>query len=91
MRIIGYLPHPDYQITVFRMDDKFSIQIEKDLLVQTYKYRSGPRLNRLEDVQNMVDSSFLERVASIFEGMHINKQKSLQLPDIGKDQFDEII
>ena len=90
MRILGYITHDSYLITVFKMDDKFSIQFEKGLLVQTYKYRSGPNLNNLSDVKGMVARDYLTAVEKVF--MQMDNTRMLFLPKVDEnDLFDEII
>lgn len=90
MRILGYIDHPTYFVTVFRMEDKFSIQFEKGLLVQTYKYRSGPQLSNLKELEAMVNADYLNRVEQVFQQMELTKTKHLPAP-IDEDEFDEII
>jgi hypothetical protein len=90
MRILGYIQHPDYFITVFQMEDKYSIQFEKGLLVQTYKYRSGPLLSSMKEVEAMVTDSYLEQVAKVFAAMEQNRK--LHLPKVlESDEFEDII
>jgi len=63
MRIIGTIPHPDFKITVFKMDNRLSVKFERGLNEQTYKFRTNNELQNFEDMQRLVDADF---VASVF-------------------------
>ena len=39
MRILGYIDHPVVKITVFKMDNKFSVKFESIHYEQTFKFR----------------------------------------------------
>ncbi len=65
MRILGYLDHPRFKITVFRTDNRIAIQFEDGALEQTYRFRLEDRLASLEDVRRLVDAPFLESVERI--------------------------
>ncbi len=90
MRIIGYIEHATYMVTVFKMDDKFSVKFEKNLLEQTYKYRGGQHMMGIEDVKRVIDAAFIKRVDNIFETMESTRLDSLRVED-GVDEFDEIV
>ncbi len=90
MRILGYIKHSSYLITAFRMEDKFSIQFEKGLLVQTYKYRSGPLLSNMKELEAMVTPSYLDQVESVFIQMEKNKLGHMP-KDQEEDEFEDII
>ncbi len=67
-----------------------SIQFEKGLLVQTYRYRSGPKINSFSDLEKMVTGTYLEKVARIFLDMENSRIQFL--PKLEEDNiFDEII
>lgn len=90
MRILGYIENPTYLVTVFRMEDKFSIQFEKGLLVQTYKYRSGPLLSSMKELEAMVTPEYLASVNQVFQKMEQSRAKHMpQVPE--EEEFDEII
>ncbi len=90
MRIIGYIEHPVLMITVFKMDDKFSVKFENNLLEQTYKYRGGPHLSNLEDVKRLIDEPFMRKVEEMFRQMETTRVDSLKVED-SEDEFEEII
>lgn len=92
MRIIGSVDHPRYKITLFKMDDRFSIKFEDGLLEQTYKFRGEARLSNADELRRLVDAGFLKDVAATFGRMHRQRQAMLQrqLPP-EESEFDTII
>lgn len=92
MRIIGYIEHPTYVITVFQMGDKYSIKFENNLLEQTFKYRSGPHLSNIAQIRELVDENFLKQVDHTFQSMNQTRLQSLaKTTQEANDEFDEII
>ena len=92
MRIIGSIDHARYKITLFKMDDRFSIKFEDGVLEQTYKFRGEARLSNAEDLRRLVDASFLQDVTKTFSRMHRQRKAMLerQLPP-EESAFDTII
>jgi len=92
MRIVGYIEHPVYMVTVFQMDDKYSIKFEKNLLEQTFKYRSGPHLSNIEQIRALVNGEFLKQVDEVFAKMDQARLSSLaRSTQHMNDEFDDII
>lgn len=77
MRIIGYIEHPRMKITVFKMDDKFSVKFENGLYEQTYKFRGGEQINGFESIKGLVDIEFIQAVESEFKTLYRLKEKAL--------------
>lgn len=93
MRIIGYINHPILKITIFQMENKFSVKLESGLIEQTYKFRTGEGINGLEDIRRLVDEEFLEAVMEEMGRMRSIQRHALErsLPDGQEDEFEEII
>jgi len=93
MRIIGYIEHPSIKITVFNMDNKFSIKFETGMYEQTYKVRSMPSISGIEDIKKLVDATFMEEVMQQFGVMNRMSNGALErfLPVVDEDEFEEII
>ena len=93
MRILGYIDHPLYKITVFKMDTRLSVKFENGNLEQTYKFRSSEALNSLREVKNLVDDQFLEAVAGSFSAMEkeLNATFKRHLPPSTEEEFETII
>jgi len=93
MRIIGNIEHPALKITVFKMDNKLSIKFESGLYEQTYKLRQSDNLESFEDIEKLVDESFINDVLIQMSTLHQIKNAALKryLPTPEEDEFEEII
>lgn len=93
MRIIGHIEHPTLKITVFKMDNRLSVKFESALYEQTYKFRTAIGLENFEDIQNIVDESFIAQVETALLTMHQQKIAALarNMEKQKKDEFEEII
>jgi len=94
MRIIGYIEHPELKITVFKMNNKISVKFESELLEQTYKFRTSSLLDKMENVQKLVDPPFIDEVEKEMLELKKIRSESLvrRIQEIEKqEEFDEII
>lgn len=91
MRIIGSIDHPEWKITVFKMDNRLSLKLETGLYEQTYKFRMGEGMESLEDVQRIVDPVFLQAAGRLFAAMHQAHLGALSRSSVADDEFEEII
>jgi hypothetical protein len=93
MRIIGEINHPTLKITVFKNEGKCSVKFEAGLLEQIYKFRDDERLQTFEDIQKIVDESFIQKVEEILRGMLDARLDMLErnLSKLGEDEFDKIL
>lgn len=93
MRIVGSIPHPRLKITVFQMNDRFSVKLESGLYEQTYKFRQGSAGDGPEAISRLLDADFLEAVEQDLEQMHrrvLDAMKRLE-GENENDEFDVII
>lgn len=94
MRIVGEVPHPTFKITIFQMDSKLSVKLERGLLEQTYKFRRFGLVERVEEVHRLLDDDFLKRVEAMFDTMDSSLKAAI---DRNRDasaiegEFEEII
>lgn len=92
MRIEGYIEHPNMKITVFKMDNRYSVKFETANYEQTYKLRTGGLIHSLADVQNWVDDAFKNKVLQHFHTMHeVAMSRNAELSKLDKDEFEVII
>lgn len=92
MRIVGEIPHPVIKITVFKNDGKFSIKCESGLVEQIYKFRDDERLQSFEDIQKIVDESFIKKIEESLSIMFESKHEALMRGyEQGKEEFEKII
>ena len=69
MRVIAELPHPEFKITIFNMNDKFIVKIEKGILEQSYKLALMDLTDGVNSVFEILDEEFLKAVANRFVDM----------------------
>lgn len=77
MRIIGRIPHPTLQITVFANDGRFPVQFETGGLSQIYRFRQSDQLKSLSDVQKLVDKDLINTVLDQFSVMRAAHSRAL--------------
>lgn len=69
MRIIAELPHPDFKISIFNMNQKFIVKIEQGTLEQSYKISEMDLTDGVNSVFEILDEEFLKTVAARFAEM----------------------
>lgn len=69
MRVIAELPHPEFKISIFSMNQKFIVKIEKGILEQSYKLAEMDLTDGVNSVFEILDEEFLEGVATRFIDM----------------------
>ena len=70
MRVIAELPHPDFKISIFNMNQKFIVKIEKGVLEQSYKIPEMDLTEGVNSVFELLDETFLTAVAARFAEMN---------------------
>jgi len=69
MRTVAELPHPDFKITIFSMNQKFIIKFEQGTLEQTYKIAEQDVNDGVNGIFNMIDDDFSRVVKESFDQM----------------------
>jgi len=69
MRTLAALPHPDFRITIFSMNQKFIIKFEQGNLEQTYKIAEADVTGDVDGIFRMIDDEFSSAVAQRFADM----------------------
>ncbi len=69
MRVIAELPHPEFKITIFSMNQKFIVKIEKGILEQSYKLAEMDLTDGINSVFEILDEEFLKGVTARFMDM----------------------
>ena len=72
MRVLAELPHPDCKITIFGMNQKYLIKLERGSLEQTYKLSELDVTNGVTSVFEILDNAFVQTVLARFEQMGID-------------------
>jgi hypothetical protein len=71
MRIVAEIPHPQYKITLFHHNSKYTLQIESELCTQSYQFRESPWLTSPDTlVKAVLHKSILEAIDNQFHTMH---------------------
>lgn len=77
MRIVGEIPHSTYKITIFQMNNKFTIQFEDGEQSQLYKLPDVAFLKNFNDIKQLVDGAFLNEIDKIFIFMATAKKNAV--------------
>lgn len=92
MRIAGEIKHPEWKITLFKMDNRFSVKFEQGQLEQTYKFRSGDFIQSVHDVRKLITPDFIEKVGEVFAQMTEMSKATLTAQRAREmKEFDDII
>lgn len=69
MRAIAELPHPECKITIFSMNNKFLIKLERGAFEQTYKLNELDVTDGVNGVFQILDDEFINSVVERFKHM----------------------
>ena len=69
MRIIAELPHPEFKISIFNMNQKFIVKMEQGTLEQSYKISEMDLTDGVNSVFELLDEEFLKAAAARFAEM----------------------
>jgi hypothetical protein len=69
MRVIAELPHAVCKITIFSMNQKFIIKLEKGIYEQTYKVSEIDLPDGVNGVFKILDEEFMQTAAQRFKAM----------------------
>jgi len=90
MRITDEWNHDGYKVTVFHMNNRYSIKLEKDLLEQTYKFREG-QIKNSNHLKTLLNNEFYEEVTMGFKKMMDSRAQLLRSDNQDEPQFPSII
>jgi len=93
MRIAGYIDHPYLKITIFQMDNRFTVKFEDGKHEQAYKFRTSEYIHSVNDIRRLVDDAFIQEVVAEISRLHNIHKSALQRlrPEKEDDEFDDII
>ncbi len=69
MRTVAELPHPDFKITIFSMNQKFIIKFEQGTLEQVYKIGETDVVDGVNGIFQLIDEEFGKSVSARFDEM----------------------
>lgn len=92
MRIIGEIPHPNLKITLFKNENKYSVKFENSDFEQTFKMRGALDIAGLEDMQRLIDKTFIAEIEKLFaEQMNIQQRAIRRYLPSPESELPEII
>lgn len=78
MRVIAELPHPECKITIFSMNQKFIIKLEKGVFEQVYKISELDVTDGLNGVFKILDDQFMKNASDRFLEMRSDFNEAYQ-------------
>ena len=87
MRIIGEIPHAVYKITVLKMNEKVTIQIEDRLVSQSFIFRDGSGIKDLSTAEQLLTFDFMQKVSARFNSMSKDYMEALE--KVNEARFDD--
>ncbi|MES2837105.1 MAG: hypothetical protein V4667_06265 [Bacteroidota bacterium] len=67
MRVIGEINHPSCKISIFYMNQKYIVKVEKDTYEQTYKLSEFDYLIKdVEDLKKLINEDFIQKCLNSF-------------------------
>ncbi len=91
MRIAGNLPHPRLKITLFSLDDRWTVQFEAGSVQQTFKYKKAD-YPRVETLKTLFPTPILERIErSLGEMKRLQLEQGKPTAADASDDFPTII
>ena len=93
MRVIGYIEHPYFKVSVFQNGNRFSVKFEDGPVELTFKFDDGQGVESLGDVKKLADELFLEKIAVQIKEMKNSRSEVLGrfLQSEEESEFEEII
>lgn len=77
------------KVTVFHMNEKYSIKLEDNLLEQTYKFRDG-QITNLSHLKSLLTQEFYDKCILLFKEMNQNRNQLFK-SDEADYEFEDII
>jgi hypothetical protein len=77
MRIIDSIPHESMTISIFRMNDKFSVKFEAGPMEQTFKFHVED-VQSVENLKKLITAEFIDSTRKRFNDMFLQLQSVQQ-------------
>ena len=78
MRVIAELPHPDCKISIFSMNQKYIIKLEKGVFEQIYKISELDVSEGVDGVFKILNDNFIKSADERFNQMRIDFNNAYQ-------------
>lgn len=91
MRVIGEIKHPKYKITVLKMNEKVTVQIEDRLVSQSFVFRDGSGVRDLSSAEQLLTAEFMDNITARFSQMNQDYISALEKLNVEELDDFEII
>lgn len=92
MRIVGYIEHPTYKITIMHMNLRYALKFEYGGIEQTYKIRESESIASPQDIESLITPEILVNIDRQFKEMEAIRIEILSSSFKESDEeFEEII
>ena len=92
MRIVGYIEHPTYKITIMHMNLRYSLKFELGGIEQTYKIRESENISNPSELESLITPEILSKIDQQFHAMEDIRIEILNSSVSGKEEeYEEII
>jgi hypothetical protein len=68
MRIVDSIPHESMTISIFQMNDKYSVRFEAGPMEQVFKFHVE-EVKNLENLKTLINTTFIEQTRQRFNDM----------------------
>ncbi len=77
MRVVGRIPHPSINITLFEYNEKYTMKMEAGPMEQSYKITID-QIGNLANFQKLADSVFLNECLDHFNAMFLSWKATVE-------------
>jgi hypothetical protein len=91
MRTIGEIPHPNYKITVLHHNAKYTLQIEGNMVTQSYKFRESESINGMSYFTNLLAEPSMLQTIEKTDNLLLGNHKNMITTEDDSPIFEEII
>jgi hypothetical protein len=77
MRIIDTIPHESMTISIFQMNDKFTVRFEAGMMEQSFKFTTD-EVRNLDGLKAKINATFIERTRARFNDMFMQMRDTAQ-------------
>lgn len=91
MRWVADIKNEIYKIVVLQMGERYLLQVEDGVLVQTFKFKIPEEVPSVAAIKEKVDATFLEEISLNFRQMKQSRSRFLKDLETPQEWFPEIV
>ena len=90
MRVVGYIDHPRFKISILHHNAKFTIQIEDEELSHSFAIRESENIQTVQDIKSLTTDELILSITGYMDNLRETWENHIpqQGPD---DDFETII